>query len=187
MKVIFAQGNPETKYSDTRHNVGFALLDCFAKRYKATFQDKSKFFARIAELAIDGEKVLLVKPSSYYNETGQSARAIIDFYKLDPATDILVIHDDLALPFGTLRTRQRGGDAGNNGVKSLNAHIGPDYARLRVGVYNQRRDDTDDAAFVLSKFSKSEAETIQTQITPKTVEIIESFIAGALDITSHTT
>src|SRR5688572_22727546 len=106
MKVIFAQGNPGTQYTYTRHNVGFLLLDDFAKSKRAEFIKKSKFHADIAETSIDGEKVLLVKPTTFYNDTGQSARLLIDFYKLDPATDFLVIHDDLALPFGTIRTRE---------------------------------------------------------------------------------
>ncbi|MEP6710637.1 MAG: aminoacyl-tRNA hydrolase, partial [Candidatus Saccharibacteria bacterium] len=134
MKLIFAQGNPGDQYNTTRHNVGFAILDALAKKFEASFTSKPKFFADIAELNIEGEKILLVKPATFYNETGKSARALVDFYKLAPATDVLVVHDDLALPFGTLRTREKGSDAGNNGIKSLNAHLGPDYARLRIGI-----------------------------------------------------
>ena len=96
MKIIFAQGNPEPQYAGTRHNVGFFLLDYYAKDQGVAFATKPKFIADIAELSIADEKVLLVRPSTFYNETGRSARAICDFYKCDPATDLLAIHDDLA-------------------------------------------------------------------------------------------
>lgn len=184
MKLIFAQGNPGDQYATTRHNVGFQALDTFAQEHKLSFSSKPKFFADIAEYGQGDEKVLLVKPTTFYNETGQSARALLDFYKLTPAYDVLVIHDDLALPFGTLRTREKGSDAGNNGIKSLNTHIGHEYSRLRVGIYNDLRDQMDDATFVLSRFSKEEAEALPA-ILKKTDEIIESFLDGSFQTTTH--
>ena len=186
MKLIFAQGNPGTEYATTRHNVGFMTLDAFASTQDAVFKAKPKFFADIAELSLKGEKVLLIKPSTFYNETGKSARAIIDFYKLDPATDVLVVHDDLALPFGTLRTREKGSDAGNNGIKSLNTHLGPDYTRLRIGIYNELRDKIPDVDFVLSRFSANEIKKLQEAIIPKAFELIEAFITDSHQSTSHT-
>ena len=185
MKLIFAQGNPDSQYATTRHNVGFLVVDSFASKYNASFAKKSKFFAEIAEVTIDSEKVLLVKPTTYYNETGKSTRALVDFYKLAPESDILVVHDDLALPFGTLRTREKGSDAGNNGIKSLNAHLGPDYARLRIGIYNDLRDRIPDADFVLSKFTKDETGMLRNTVIPKTLELIEAFIHSDFEITSH--
>jgi len=185
MKLIFAQGNPDEQYSATRHNVGFQVLEAFAAKQGTAFKAKPKFLANIAELSKEGEKVLLVKPTTFYNETGQSARTLVDFYKLNPATDVLVIHDDLALPFGTLRTREKGSDAGNNGIKSLNAHIGHEYARLRIGIYNDLRDRMDDADFVLSRFSKEEAEALLLDIFKKTDQIIESFLNGSFKTTTH--
>src|SRR6202007_316026 len=116
MKIIFAQGNPGQEYEKTRHNVGFLALDFYADKKTVQFQTKSKFYPDIAELTDGGEKVLLVKPTTFYNETGRAAHALADFYKVD-TTDILVIHDELALPFGTLRLREKGSDAGNNGIK----------------------------------------------------------------------
>lgn len=184
MKLIFAQGNPGNEYVSSRHNVGFSALDAFASEQGTSFTSKPKFFADIAELGVNGEKVLLVKPTTFYNETGKSARALIDFYKLTPETDVLVVHDDLALPFGTLRTREKGSDAGNNGIKSLNAHLEPNFARLRIGIYNELRDRMDDAAFVLSRFSKEESEQLD-DIYKKTTSIIDAFIAETFEITSH--
>lgn len=187
MKLIFAQGNPSQEYKDTRHNVGFMVLDEFAAQYKISFALKSKFLAEVAELNVDGEKVILVKPTTYYNETGRSARFLVDFYKLNPADDLLVIHDDLALPFGTIRIRKKGSDAGNNGIKSLNSHIGPDYTRIRIGIYNALRDDIDDAAFVLSRFNENERKVLENTMIPQTTNLLASFIAGTLDKTSYKT
>ncbi len=185
MKIILAQGNPETTYNNTRHNVGFAIVDTYAKQQESQFTEKTKFSAFVAELSFSEEKVLIVKPTTYYNETGRSARALVDFYKIDPTNDLFVLHDDLALPFGTLRIRAQGSDAGNNGIKSLNAHIGPDYHRLRIGVYNDLRDRIDDADFVLSRFTKAEQEALEIHIIPASIQIIEKFITKQHDITSH--
>lgn len=182
MKIIFAQGNPGQQYATTRHNVGWLVLDALAG--EASFVPKPKFFANIAEVSIAGEKVLLVKPQTFYNETGRSARALLDFYKASPS-DLLAIHDDLALPLGTLRIREKGSDAGNNGIKSLNSHLGPDYMRLRIGIYNELRDRMHDADFVLGTFSKDEREALEKTIIPKTHELIESFCRDTLEASSH--
>lgn len=156
MKVIFAQGNPGLQYQHTRHNVGFLALDAYAQKNGIQFTPKPKFNAEIAEFSHSGEKVLLVKPGTFYNETGIAARTLVDFYKLNPATDFLVIHDELALPFGVVRTRLSGSDAGNNGIKSLNAHLGQNYARIRVGIFNSLNAQADAANFVLGNFTQEE-------------------------------
>lgn len=185
MKLIFAQGNPGPDYAQTRHNVGWQILDAYARAQQGTdFSAKPKFYADIAELSVAGEKILLIKPQTWYNETGRSARAIVDFYKLAPS-DVLVIHDELALPLGTLRTREKGSDAGNNGIKSLNAHLGQDYTRLRVGVANDQLDRIGAFDFVLGKFSADEKATLDTTIIPKAIELINHFCRGDLQLTSH--
>lgn len=185
MKVIFAQGNPGPDYAPTRHNVGWQILDAFARQQRSDFAPKPKFFAEIAETSVAGEKILLVKPQTFYNETGRSARAIVDFYKLAPS-DILVIHDELALPLGTLRTREKGSDAGNNGIKSLNAHLGQDYTRLRVGVANDQLDRIGAFDFVLGKFSAEERKLIESSLITKATELIDHFCRGKLQTSSHT-
>ena len=187
MKVIFAQGNPGKQYERTRHNVGFMALDALAAAEGGTWRTDTKFKADIAELQLDGEKTLLVKPLSFYNETGHVARVIIDFYKLDPAEDLLVIHDELALPFGTIRIREKGSDAGNNGIKSLNNHLGPTYTRLRIGVWDESRDLMDDAAFVLSVFSTGQRENLNNAIIEPVISFVHQFIRGSLEVTSHKT
>lgn len=182
MKLIFAQGNPGVQYANTRHNVGFFMVNHLAKKWGITFSEKTKFNALIAEATIEGEKVLLVKPLTFYNDTGQTARKLTNFYKLDPTVDILVIHDELALPFGTIRTRPSGSDAGNNGIKSLNAHIGSDYHRIRIGIYNELRDRQPDADFVLNPFSKDEKDALGA-IYLLTEQFINDFIAGSFAFT----
>ena len=178
MKLIFAQGNPEPDYALTRHNIGFTILNGLADKFDAKWIEKSKFQALTAEISINGDKVLLVKPTSYYNETGTSARKIIDFYKINPVEDLLVIHDDLALPFGTIRTRSRGSDAGNNGIKSINNHIEHDYTRIRVGIHNDKRELTGDTDFVIGKFSSDEAKQLKSHVIPHAIELIEKSCAG---------
>lgn len=184
MKIIFAQGNPGKEYEKTRHNVGFMALDYYAHKNNLVFQTKPKFDAEIAEINKEGEKILFVKPMTYYNETGRAARALTDFYKVTPA-DILVIHDDLALPFGTLRTREKGSDAGNNGIKSLNAHLGENYVRIRVGVRNDLTDKIGAHDFVLARFTSEESEKLAHDILPKTSELVDDFITGSYIVTSH--
>lgn len=184
MKLIFALGNPGSDYAGTRHNTGFMAVDLLAKSHDSSFAEKTKFYAYITELNLDGDKAMLIKPTTFYNNVGQSARALVDFYKLSPAEDILVIHDDLSLPFGTIRIRGKGSDAGNNGIKSLNAHIGPDYTRLRVGT-NTTEHTNDDANFVLSRFNSAEAKAMKEAVIPKVHELIDAFLAGKLEETSY--
>lgn len=185
MKIIFAQGNPEKKYQNTRHNTGFLLLDEFGKKYAAIWRTIDKYKSLVAQVTLNGEKVLIVKPLSFYNDTGLVARQLTDYYKVDPATDFLVIHDDLALPLGTIRIRENGSDAGNNGVKSLNLHLGSEYTRIRVGIWTEGRGTMDDVNFVLGTFPKAEFETLEKSVTPKVIELVESFCEGTLAITSH--
>lgn len=184
MKLIIGLGNPEEKYSNTRHNVGFAALDEFAKKNSLAFQAKDKFKANITEITVGDEKVILAKPTTYYNLVGESGRLIADFYKINPE-DILIVHDELALPFGVVRTRLSGGAAGNNGIKSVIEHIHHDTPRLRIGIYNDLAGQIPDADFVLGKFSKEENEHLQKTIFPKVLELIDTFIDGNHAADSH--
>lgn len=185
MKIIFAQGNPEPKYAGTRHNIGFEVLNDLAEHLDAKWEEKPKFNAYIAKSTIDGEQVLLVKPTTYYNETGTSARKLIDFYKLNSIDDIIVVHDDLALNFGIIRLRQGGRDAGNNGIKSLASHIGPDFARIRIGILTDKHERFDDSDYVTSRFSSEEKKILKEKINPTTIDIIKRFCDGDFEHTSH--
>lgn len=185
MRVLFAQGNPGAEYSRTRHNAGFIALDSLAEEFGASWKSHTRFDAQIAEVHAAGEKVLFVKPLRYYNETGHVARALIDFYKLNPGTDLLVLHDELALPFGTIRVRQKGSDAGNNGIKSLTTHIGETYWRLRIGIAHTEPSPLDDAAFVLATFSAQEYAQLLELAVGRIHELTVSFIAGNLEHSSY--
>lgn len=185
MKIIFAQGNPEPDYDGTRHNIGFAIVNNLATKFEATWTNKPKFHALMTQVNIEGEKVLLIKPTTFYNEAGVSIRKIIDFYKLNPATDVLVVHDDLALPFGTIRVRKQGSDAGNNGIKSINAHIEPNYTRIRIGICNEFHEQMGDTDFVISNFRNAESRQLKKTIIPQIIKLVEQFCGDSLKITSH--
>jgi PTH1 family peptidyl-tRNA hydrolase len=185
MKLIFAQGNPEPEYAKIRHNVGFMVLNSIAEKNKVKWSEKSKFHALITEVNIENEKVLLVKPMTFYNETGPALRKLVDFYKIDTENDLLVIHDDLALPFGTTRIRKLGSDAGNNGIKSINDHINQNYTRIKIGIYNELRDQMGDADFVLSKFSSDESKHLEKTIIPHAIKLVIQFCNNSLEHTSY--
>ena len=185
MKLVFAQGNPEPEFALSRHNIGFLVLNTIATEHEVKWTEKSKFHAFITELEIAGEKVVLIKPTTYYNETGISVRKLVDFYKIDPKNDLLVIHDDLALPFGTIRVREKGSDAGNNGIKSVNSQIGQIYSRIRVGIKNDRSEPMDDAAFVLARFSKNESRQLKESVIPHVIKLVMQFCNNSLEHTSY--
>lgn len=175
MKLIIGLGNPESKYDLTRHNVGFLLLDHVADQLGATWQPKPKFKGVLAEATIGGEKAILLKPTTYYNSSGEAARAVIDFYKLSAAEDVLVLHDELALPFGTLRTRLEGSDAGNNGIKNLIVHVGPSFARIRVGIANDQLPAHGAQDFVLGRFTSAEQQAM-SDVARHALDFIEHFV-----------
>ncbi|MGD8374161.1 MAG: aminoacyl-tRNA hydrolase [Candidatus Woesebacteria bacterium] len=154
-KLIIGLGNLDAKYNDTRHNTGFKILDDLADHHKASWQTKTKFKSVVAEISSFGQKAILAKPTTYYNLSGEAARAICDFYKIE-SDNVLAIHDELALPFGTIRTRVGGSSAGNNGIKSLIAHIGQDFLRIRVGIANDHSDQKPADQFVLNHFTEDE-------------------------------
>lgn len=180
MKIILALGNPGEKYTNTRHNVGFSLIDVYADRLGTAFQAKSKFSADITEATIDGEKILLVKPTTFYNDTGLAARALLDFYKLTPG-DILVIHDDIVLDFGKIRVRQGGESAGNNGLKSLHHHIGDNFWHIRIGADSLLRKQIGDTDFVLGKFNADEQKILRDWTAAETIKLIEKFLDGSIE------
>ena len=185
MKIVFAQGNPGAQYAQTRHNIGWIILDHIAADHGTAFRPSPKFHAAIAETSLGGEKVLLVKPTTFYNETGIAARALIDFYKLDYSNDILIIHDELALPFGSIRVRGQGSDAGNNGIKSLISHLGSDnFWRIRVGIWHESRNQQDDVSFVLARFSAAEYHHIIDTIAPYVSTVVADFVDESLTASS---
>ena len=184
MKLLLGLGNAEKKYQHTRHNIGFQLLDDFASEQAASFQPKPKFSADIAEYTTGSEKVILAKPTTFYNDTGIAARALMDFYKLT-LDDILIIHDDAVLDFGKIRIRRGGQAAGNNGLKSLHQHIGDDFWHIRIGTDSLLRKQIGDIDFVIGKFNTDEQTIIRDWVTPTTTTIIEQFLQGEIEATSY--
>lgn len=180
MKVILALGNPGSKYAQTRHNAGFLVVNQLATEQNAQFSNKPKFFSDIAELNVSGEKILLVKPTTYYNEVGIAARALMDFYKLT-LDDVLIIHDDTDLDFGKIRVRKGGRDAGSNGLKSLHAHIGSDFWHIRIGTDNLLRRQIGDVDFVLSKFNADEQKILRDWTIPESIKLIGTFLDGTIE------
>ncbi|MBB1559122.1 peptidyl-tRNA hydrolase, partial [Candidatus Saccharibacteria bacterium] len=126
------------------------------------------------------EKVLLVKPTTYYNEVGIAARALMDFYKLT-LDDVLIIHDDTALDFGKIRVRKGGRDAGSNGLKSLHTHIGADFWHIRIGTDNLLRRQIGDVDFVLSKFNADERKILRDWTIPEAIKLIGTFLDDTIE------
>lgn len=183
MKLILAQGNPGNEYAKSRHNIGWQILDFLAKTEDVSFTSKPKFLSEITEINHGNQKILLAKPQTFYNNTGKAGRIISDFYKISPA-DILVIHDDLSLKFGTIRIRQGGSDGGNNGLKSLNSHLSGPYWHIKIGIMNNKQKIMDNADFVLANFSPEEQADISKSIAPKTLALINTFIDNEAKPTS---
>lgn len=183
MNVILALGNPGDKYTYTRHNAGFLVVDQLAAEQGAQFSNKPKFSADIAELNMSGAKILLVKPTTYYNEVGAAARAILDFYKLTLA-DLLIIHDDTDLDFGKIRVRKGGRDAGSNGLKSLHAHIGSDFWHIRIGTDNLLRRQVSTDRFVMMNFNSDELTILKNWAIPTAQTIIHDFLSDHISAIS---
>lgn len=183
MKVILALGNPGEKYVHTRHNAGFLVVNQLATEQNAQFSNKPKFFSDIAELNVSGEKILLVKPTTYYNEVGIAARALMDFYKLT-LDDVLIIHDDTDLDFGKIRVRKGGRDAGSNGLKSLHAHIGSDFWHIRIGTDNLLRRQVPTDRFVMMNFNSDELTILKNWAIPTAQTMIHDFLSDHISAIS---
>lgn len=182
-RLIIGLGNPEPRYDLTRHNLGYWVITQIAGLAGLVFTSKSKFKADIAEMTIGEERVILARPTTYYNLSGESVRALADFYKI-PSDHILIIHDDLALKFGTVRARVGGSDAGNNGVKSITSCIGQGTARIRVGIATEQRATFGDSEFVLAKFTTDELIAL-TPLLEKIAVLVDDFISDSFAPTTH--
>lgn len=174
MKMIVGLGNIGAKYAQTRHNVGFMVVDEVARGLNADFQT-SKFEAEVATAFHNGEKVMLVKPSTYMNDSGRAVGPLMSYYNVDPA-DLLVVHDDLDLPLGKVRLKQKGSAGGHNGIKSIIAHVGDQkFKRVKVGIDHPDKMSVVD--YVLGKFTPAQQPLIKdAQLTA--VAAIEAWLAG---------
>lgn len=154
MYIIAGLGNPTKEYDKTRHNVGFSVIDALADQYNIDVSER-KHKALCGRGAIEGQKVVLMKPQTFMNLSGESIRAAVDFYKVDPE-DIIIIYDDISLEPGQLRIRMKGSAGGHNGIKNIIAHLGTqEFPRIKVGV-GAKPPRMDLADYVLSRFSQGE-------------------------------
>ena len=155
MFIIAGLGNPDEKYQGTRHNVGFDVVDRLAEKYQIAV-DTKKHRALIGKGVIEGQKVLLVKPQTYMNLSGESIRSLVEYYKIDPEEELIVIYDDISLEPGQLRIRPKGSAGGHNGIKNIIAHLGTQvFKRVKVGV-GEKPKGYDLADYVLGHFTKEE-------------------------------
>ena len=160
MFVIVGLGNPTAQYEGTRHNAGFDVIDVLAEKYNISV-DARKCRAFCGKGVIAGQKVLLVKPQTYMNLSGESVGGIVNYYKIDPESELLVIYDDISLDVGQLRIRKKGSAGGHNGIKSIIAHLGTTvFPRIKVGV-GEKPKNYDLADYVLGHFSKQERELME--------------------------
>lgn len=160
--LIVGLGNPGGEYKLTRHNVGFMAIDAIAPTDSIWKNEKNALTTR-AE--IDGKKVILVKPQTYMNNSGESVVSLMAFYKI-PLENLIVIHDDMDLKVGTMREKTGGGSAGHNGIKSIDAHVGKEYRRIRIGVGHPRDFESpiDPSDWVLGKFDDEQLKQIKLVI-----------------------
>ena len=159
MYMIAGLGNPGKEYAGSRHNVGFMTLDELADRYNIDVREKAHK-ALIGKGMIEGNKVILVKPQTYMNLSGESIRSVMDYYKTEPS-EFIVIYDDISLDVGRLRIRKKGSAGGHNGIKNIIAHLGTqEFPRIKVGIGN-KPEGWDLADYVLSKYSKAEQEALK--------------------------
>ena len=172
MYIIAGLGNPGKEYMGTRHNAGFSVIDELADKYNISV-DTAKHKGLIGKGVIAGQKVILVKPMTYMNNSGESVRQVMDYFKID-VEDLLVVYDDMDMPVGKLRLRQSGSAGGHNGVKSIIAHVGTQsFQRIRVGIDKHPRIKVVD--YVLGRFQKDEQPLID-QGVEDAVKAIETYL-----------
>ena len=180
--LIVGLGNPEPKYERTRHNIGFQCVDTLAHTYGLSF-DTTKNRARIALGTIEGQSVVLAKPLTYMNLSGEAVGGLCRFYKIPPE-NVLVIFDDMDLPLGTLRIRKSGGTSGQKGMKSITQHLGTqDFPRIRFGI-GRPPGRMDPAAYVLLPF-KAEEESLVIETIDRAVKAIAYWFDHGLDNTMN--
>ena len=172
MKLIIGLGNPGNEYKNTRHNIGFEIIDKFAEKHNLSI-NKKKYNGVYEETFIYNQKVILLKPQAYMNLSGEVVKKFIDFYKID-IKEILIINDDLDLEIGKFKLKQKGSSGGHNGLKNIEQNIGTkEYKRLKVGISNNKDIDTKD--YVLGKFSKLEQDILE--LTQKQIlDILDDFL-----------
>jgi PTH1 family peptidyl-tRNA hydrolase len=180
--IIIGLGNPGREYEMTRHNIGFLVIDRLAERWSVDV-NKYKFKALLGEYRKPHEKIVLIKPQTFMNLSGNAVRSFYQFYKA-PLTQVMVIFDDLDLPFGNIRIRKSGGSSGQKGMKSIIEQLGTEeFPRIRVGL-GRPPGKMNSADFILNKFKTTEKKDLEF-ILDKCVDVVECFIENGLDTTMN--
>lgn len=178
MKFIVGLGNPGNQYAETRHNVGFRFLDLLAQSEGLRFSDAPRFRAQTVTWHHNGEKIQLIKPQTFMNNSGESIGALARYYQIEPE-NIIVVYDDLDLPSGKIRLKRGGGHAGHNGLRSLNNHLeNNQYIRIRIGI--DRPSHGDVSAWVLGKTSHDES-MIEKQVFDVLLNEVTTILQGDTD------
>lgn len=180
-RLIVGLGNPGAKYDQTRHNIGFAAIDLLARSWQINLSENRKFQGIVGEgSAVKGAKVCLLKPTTFMNLSGQSIRAVVDWYKIAPEA-VLVIYDEMDLPIGKMRLRQSGSAGGHNGMKSAIAHLNSqNFSRLRIGIGSPRdkQQGGEVVSHVLGRFSQAESRVMDAVLKEVLAAIELSFRQG---------
>jgi len=176
--LIVGLGNVGNSYDDTRHNIGFECVDALASSQGFDgWITKRDLKCHTTSATIGGNKVILCKPTTLMNLSGESVQAVMNFYKI-PINKVLVVHDELDIDFGLIRTRAGGGSAGHNGIKSVTQHCGEDYGRVKIGIGPKTPEQIDSADFVLARFNASEQSNIKNLLQESTAILTEYIHAG---------
>lgn len=179
MYIIAGLGNPEKKYENTRHNIGFDVIDALSAQYSIEIKEKA-FRALMGKGVIEGQKVILAKPQTYMNLSGESIRQIIDYFKVDVENELIVVSDDIALAEGNIRIRKKGSAGGHNGLKNIILNLGTEnFQRVRLGV-GEKPAERDLVDYVLGHFSKEERSLMEEGIK-KAVEAIGIMLVDGPD------
>ncbi len=178
MKLIVGLGNPGEKYESSRHNLGFVALDHLLKKLtrlkQSVWTEEKKFKALTKEIEIDGEKIILLKPTTFMNDSGIAVKAYLSYFKIDPK-DMYLVHDELDIPLGKIRIRYGGSGGGHNGVNSVIEHLGTDkFLRIRLGIGHEARQSAgrDSADYVLGTFESHEKGKVNSLIKQAIKEIL---------------
>ena len=179
MFLIVGLGNPGKQYENTRHNVGFDAIDVLVDEYRIPSSGK-QHKAMYGKGVIEGQKVILAKPLTYMNLSGEAVRAMVDYYKIDPETELLVIFDDISLALGNIRIRKKGSAGGHNGIKSIITHLGTqNFQRIKVGV-GEKPKNWDLADYVLGAFSKDDRKLVDEALE-RTAKAAALIVQGEID------
>lgn len=177
--VIAGLGNPKKEYENTRHNIGFAVIDMLADRHGIRMNE-AKHKGLIGKGFINGEKVILVKPLTFMNLSGECIREVVDYYKVDAKENLIVLHDDISLEPGIVRIRKKGSAGGHNGLKNIILHLGHDqFQRVKIGV-GEKPEGYDLADYVLGHFSKQEKE-LMDQVAKEVCDAVEMMMKDGPD------